>query len=54
MNSTIKEITELLRAHLPLIRTKQRFVYSKISLEDGKYRKQEIGTVMVHKKANER
>jgi uncharacterized linocin/CFP29 family protein len=50
MNSTVKEIAELLRAHLPIVRTKQRFIFSKISLEDGKFVKEEIGTVLVHKK----
>ena len=54
MNSTLKEITELLRAHLPVVRTKQRFVFSKISVEDGKFSKKEMGTVMVHKKGNEK
>jgi hypothetical protein len=37
MNSTVKEITELLRAHLPIVRTKQRFIFSKVSVEEGKF-----------------
>ena len=51
MNMTLKEIVELIRAHLPSIRTKQRFVLSRVhSGEEGRIVKKELGTVMVHKK----
>ena len=48
----MKEIVELMRAHLPSIRTKTRFVLSKISEENGKFSKREMGTVMIHKKSD--
>ena len=51
MNVSLKEIVELMRAHLPFIRTKQRFVLSRVHKSQGKIIRKEMGTVMVHKKS---
>lgn len=50
MNVTMKEIVELLRAHLPAIRTKQRFVLWRVHSQAGRLIKQEMGSVGVHKR----
>lgn len=47
----------MLRAHLPIIRTKQRFVFSRIFEEKTKEGKEELikkemGVVYVHKKSD--
>lgn len=47
----MKEIAELLRAHIPSIRTKQRFVFSRVLEEEGEVGRREMGTVLVHKKS---
>ena len=55
MNTSLKEIAELLRAHLPAIRTKQRFVFYKVYEECREKKeekmKKEMGTVLIHKKS---
>jgi hypothetical protein len=49
MNSTLREIEDLVRAHLPALRAKQRFVFSKVTFENGKFVKEEMGTVVNRK-----
>lgn len=55
MNTSLKEIAELLRAHLPMIRTKQRFVFYRVYEECREKKeermKKEMGTVLIHKKS---
>ena len=50
MDSSLKELADLLRAHLPVIRTKQRFVFTRVYQAAGKFIGKEMGTVMIHKK----
>ena len=47
MNSTLKEISELLRVHLPQIRSKQKFMFWRLvfNKEKKEFEKEELGWV---------
>jgi hypothetical protein len=54
MDSSLREIGELLRAFLPLIRTKQRFQFWRVhAKENGNgWVKEELGNVLMHRRAD--
>ena len=55
MNSSLREVAELMRCYLPGIRTKQSFIFYRVHQVEGRagVSKTGLGMVMMHRK-NER
>ena len=52
MNSTLKEMTELIRAILPNVRNKQKFTFWRLTFSKDKkeYEKEELGWIYPSKR----
>jgi hypothetical protein len=51
MDSSLREVAELMRCYLPGIRTKQNFTFWRVHPEEGNgLVKQQLGVVMMHRK----